>query len=453
MFSVTSSGGPYKAGDTVPITITFTRPATVADTGIPSLSLDTGSTAHYTSGSGSTRLVFNYVVEPGHSSTNLNYVGINSLELNDGSIVSTDDPNTRASLTLPEIFSDRSLGGSNIVIDTTIPVFISGTTGVTTVNAATETVVYDANATDNGGEIADVGITYTLGDTNANLFNIDATSGTVTYRTIQTSTITHDIMVIATDAAGNTATQTVMISVLDIPMVTITDNINRDPDIANIADGEIIFTFTFSEPVDDFTIDDIEVSGGTTGLLTVSSPGMVWNLPVSPFPNIDNSTIVITVTENAVRNVHGFGNNVTSVTQTYDTRAPNPPTIHDVAGDNTINAAEITGSSITGTTEEDTEVALNFGGIDRSADVTGTNWRYTLTNADILAMGEGEETITTTATDIAGNASQPSSKNIVVDTVIPTVTFDTNPAVGNGGSTNASTLIFTATLLRSRDRL
>ncbi|KAB7878257.1 cadherin repeat domain-containing protein, partial [Poseidonibacter ostreae] len=48
-------------------------------------------------------------------------------------------------------------------------------------NAATSTVVYNPEATDNGGA-ADANITYTLTGTDASAFDINATTGEVTLK-------------------------------------------------------------------------------------------------------------------------------------------------------------------------------------------------------------------------------------------------------------------------------
>jgi hypothetical protein len=63
--SVTSSttNGSYRVGQTIPIRVTFDQSVVV--TGIPQLALETGSpdqTINYTSGSGSSTLIFNYII-------------------------------------------------------------------------------------------------------------------------------------------------------------------------------------------------------------------------------------------------------------------------------------------------------------------------------------------------------------------------------------------------------
>jgi len=79
---VTSSApdGPYNAGRQIPILVTFSEPVNV--TGTPQLELETGAVdrkANCASGSGTTVLTFNYLVQPGDSSADLDYKAANSL--------------------------------------------------------------------------------------------------------------------------------------------------------------------------------------------------------------------------------------------------------------------------------------------------------------------------------------------------------------------------------------
>src|SRR5207237_225581 len=73
---VTSShaNGAFKAGELIPVQVTFSE--TVNVTGTPHLTLETGTTdedATYASGSGSSTLTFNYTVQSGDTSSDLDY--------------------------------------------------------------------------------------------------------------------------------------------------------------------------------------------------------------------------------------------------------------------------------------------------------------------------------------------------------------------------------------------
>jgi Bacterial Ig-like domain len=67
-------------------------------------------------------------------------------------------------------------------------------------------------------------------------------------------------------ANGNTvAVQSVQAVDTKAPSVVISDD---ETGTANIAGGDVVYTFQFSEGVTDFTAADIDVVGGTKGLFT-----------------------------------------------------------------------------------------------------------------------------------------------------------------------------------------
>ena len=125
--SVTSntSNGSYKAGDVIVVRVAFSETVTV--TGTPQITLETGATdraVDYSSGSGSAVLVFNYTVQAGDTSSDLDYVATTSLDLNGGTI--TDLAGNDATLTLASPATSGSMGNSKaIVIDTTAPTLSS----------------------------------------------------------------------------------------------------------------------------------------------------------------------------------------------------------------------------------------------------------------------------------------------------------------------------------------
>jgi predicted oxidoreductase (fatty acid repression mutant protein) len=99
---------------------------------------------------------------------------------------------------------------------------------------------------------------------------------------------------------------------------------------------------------------------------------------------------------------------------------PTTVTINDVAEDDTINISE-QNTTLTGLNASGASVALSIGGNTRAATVNGTNWSYTLTQADINAMGQGPETLSATQT-VAGVTGTPVTHDITVDTISPIAT-------------------------------
>src|SRR5439155_1415821 len=118
------------AGDVIAVTVSFSEPVTVG--GTPQLTLETGAsdeTVDYTSGSGSSTLVFSYTVQAGDTSADLDYTTTTALASNGGTI--RDAALNNATLTLAAPGAAASLGANkNLVVDTTAPT-VSGVSSST----------------------------------------------------------------------------------------------------------------------------------------------------------------------------------------------------------------------------------------------------------------------------------------------------------------------------------
>ena len=131
MTSVTSSlaDGSYMVGDTIPVAIVFDD--TIYVIGRPQVSLVTlannsSTLVDYSSGSGSSSIIFNYVIEVGHESNDLDYSNTTALSLNGGSI--RDISGNNATLTLIPPGSNGSLSANKtLVVDGGAPVVSSVT--------------------------------------------------------------------------------------------------------------------------------------------------------------------------------------------------------------------------------------------------------------------------------------------------------------------------------------
>ena len=117
-----------------------------------------------------------------------------------------------------------------ITIDTVLPIISSGAAATTVSGVATSAVVYDANATDNGGS-TDANVTYSLTGADAAKFTINA-AGEVKFVTSPNHATptdagannVYDINVVATDVAGNAKTQAVAITVDNAASVVTPDS-------------------------------------------------------------------------------------------------------------------------------------------------------------------------------------------------------------------------------------
>ena len=111
-----SSTGPYANSENIDVTLTMSENVTV--TGTPQLTLIVGTTektASYTSGTGTTALVFRYAVTAGDADTDGVAVKVNSLTLNSGTL--KDAAGNDLTLTHSAIAD----AGNSHVVDTTAP--------------------------------------------------------------------------------------------------------------------------------------------------------------------------------------------------------------------------------------------------------------------------------------------------------------------------------------------
>ncbi|MBL0517122.1 beta strand repeat-containing protein [Aeromonas caviae] len=151
--SSTTAAGTYGVGSVISIQVTFSEAVTVS--GTPQLTLETGATdrtINYVSGSGSNTLTFNYTVQAGDTSADLDYLSAGALGLNGGTI--RDAAGNNATLTLPTPGGAGSLGANEaIVIDTSGPV------------ADTSIVVFDlvqGVSSDHSSRTFDANTSYTI---------------------------------------------------------------------------------------------------------------------------------------------------------------------------------------------------------------------------------------------------------------------------------------------------
>ena len=120
--SSTTANGTWYQGQIISITFDFDEPVNV--TGVPRLQLETGTIdqfATYASGSGNTTgtLTFNYTIQAGDVSSDLDYISTAALTLNGGTI--RDQNANNATLTLATPSFAGSLGANKNIIISGIP--------------------------------------------------------------------------------------------------------------------------------------------------------------------------------------------------------------------------------------------------------------------------------------------------------------------------------------------
>ncbi|THE52078.1 BapA prefix-like domain-containing protein [Enterobacter bugandensis] len=366
-------------------------------------------------------------------------------------------------------------GGFTLTVDTTPPEAatiatvtddVGGVNGPLTSGDTTD----DTTPTLSGTAPADAVITVYDGTTLLGTATLDGSGGWSFTPVIPLTDGPHTLTVHATDAAGNTTistpfeltVDTVPPATPDIPAITVNPDGTETP--LNPGETTRDTTPTLSgtgNPGDTVTIynggvklDDVLVDG--TGNWT-------WT-PATPLPN---GTYDITLT---VTNMDGTGNESAPsqpVTITIDTDAPTAPAAPVI----TDSVSQITGPVPDGGTTNDPRPVLSGTGtandvinitdtVNGTPTIVGTvtvdsngNWSWRPDSN----IGEGSHVYTATATDEAGNVSDPSPAiTITVDTVAPDVPVfdavggqpngglitDATPTVGGTGTTGDTVIVY-----------
>lgn len=249
-----------------------------------------------------------------------------------------------------------------------------------------------------------------------------------------------------TDLAGNALASagsgTQAFNTIVQPTLAITD------DTAGTAVGPALFTFSFSEPVTQFTAADIVVSGGATvGTVTAVNPS-VYTAVITP-PG-GNGTFTVDVPASAAVDLAGNPSIAAlQVSQPYAPADTTPPTVvitDDVPGfvNNTTTSVVFTftfSEPVTGFSSAD---LLLSGGTFSPSVTEVTSTVYTLGYAAALNTTgtAGVTVIAGAATDAAGNVSVgPVGTTQAYDRQNPTVSVSDN----FGGATATGPVTFTFT--------
>ncbi|HIK13203.1 MAG TPA: DUF4347 domain-containing protein [Oscillatoriaceae cyanobacterium M33_DOE_052] len=295
--SITSSqtDGSYNLGSLIPITIAFSEPVTV--TGTPTLTLNTGRTIIYTSGSGTNTLTFNYTVGTSENSSDLDYTSTTALNLNGGTI--KDGATNDADLTLPSPGTTNSLGANkNLIIDTTPPTVTIEQAGGQTDPATTSPINFTVSFSEpiTGFDPTDINFTGTT--TTGTLTPTITGSGTTYNVAVSGMTSSGNVIVsinanAATDAASNNNTASTStdntVTYNTIPTIT---NINKTGDEdTNITFTETDFTTVFSD-IDNDSLNKIQITSlPTNGILQIGGVDVTLNQEIL-LANIPNLTFI-----------------------------------------------------------------------------------------------------------------------------------------------------------------
>ena len=381
----------YGAGETIEFTLALSEAVTV--TGTPHLRfiLDGANrNAGYARGSGSNELVFAYLVQSSDADADGLFLpdgedvagGDSAVVVESGERIAAMDDSADADLVNPDrgTRGGHRVDGSMSVFDTTAPTVLSivrqdpadsptnadsltwrvtfsedvanvddtdftvtGTTATLAVTEAAASTVHDVTAS--GGDLAELDGAVTL----------EFASGQDIEDTADTPNALTETGPTGTDERSYDLDNTA-------PTVTISD-------VPPASDAPFTATFTFSEPVDGFTVEDIAVVNGAVSDFTGSDGDTVYTALITP---AEDGDVTVDVAADAAADAAGNGNlAATRATSTY--AAPNnPPT----SADNEV------------ATEEDTAYTFRSGNFDFADADDGDGFTGVIVTA-LPAAGKG----------------------------------------------------------------
>ena len=429
--SVTSStaNGSYKAGSTIDVSLTFSEAVSV--TGTPQLLLASGGSGryvNYSNGSGTNTLHFNYTVQAGDTSADLDTSSTTALSLNGGTIRSTSGA-IAATLTLPTPGAAGSLGANkSIVIDTTVPAApaspvmntssdsgSSSLDGITSVTTPTLTGTAEANST---VKLYDTDGTTLLGTT---------TAGGGGNWTIISSTLaegSHSLSVKATDSAGNvsaaSSTSTVVIDTT-APIAPSTPALSAASDKGSSSSDRItnVTTPTFSGTAEvGATLKLYDTDGTTVVGTTVADGSGNWSLSTTALSSGSHS---ISARATDVAGNVGAASGGASVT--IDTTAPAVAITSNIAS---LKAGDT--ATITFTFSEDPGATFTWDGTAGDVTVSGGSLSAIsgsgLTRTATFTPAASTDTINASITVAAASYQDLAGNNGTAGTT-PALTVDT----------------------------
>ncbi|MGI9212067.1 MAG: Calx-beta domain-containing protein, partial [Methylococcaceae bacterium] len=208
-------------------------------------------------------------------------------------------------------------------------------------------------------------------------------------------------------------------------------------------------TFTFNVVPKGFTASDISVTGGTLGILSADSTGLIYTARYTPNTASDHWTGGLSLAANSYTDAAGTPGTVTnSLNFTGDTLAPSLTLSSDKA---TLKAGETATLSFNfsetpiGFTRSDIDISAGTLGM-LTADASGKTYTAPYTPPTGTAQTTRISVAAGTYTDVLGNSGVASNAlSLSTDkpvVVVPTLTIsDVTVAEGNSGTSNANVTV------------
>ena len=381
-----------------------------------------------------------------------------SIDPNTGevNILASPDAETKNSYQFDIIATDAAGNSSNPQtvllginnLDDTAPIITSPTNVTVDENIPAGQVIYTATA----GDSADVssGVTFAISGIDADSFSIDPNTGEVNILASPDAETknSYQFEITATDAAGNSSNpQTVLLGINNLddtaPIITSPTNVTVDE---NIPAGQVIYTATADDSADVSSGVTFAISGIDADSFSIDPNTGEVNILASPDAETKNSyQFDITATDAA-----GNSSNPQTVLLGINNLDDTPPIITsptNVTVDENIPAGQVI---YTATADDSADVSSGVTFAISGTDADSFSIDPNTGEVNILASPDAETKnsyqFKITATDAAGNSSNPQTVLLGInnlDDTAPIITSPTNVTVDE--NIPAGQVIYTAT--------
>ena len=470
VLQVTSNAinGTYSIGQNIDVRVEFDAAIILAD-GLPTLLLETGTTdrlATYTGNVGNT-LVFNYIIQEGDVSADLEYQSTAALTLPAGATLKSPG-GTDAELTLPALGGTSSISGQKaLVIDGIRPTVTSVTVPANGIYVGAQVLEFTVNFSEAVNVTAPAGIDLQIGSTSktAAYFSGTGTSSVVYRYTVTAGDLDTDGIGIIVTPSGNTikdmadndlgGTLNNIGSTTGVRVDAVAPSVNSVTLPANktyITNEQLNFTVNFSEPVNVTGTPAIALTIGSTNVNASYVSGSGTNALLFRYTvtagELDNNGITVGALTGTIADAATNAANLSLGTLNtsgilVDAVSPVVNSVAVPANDTYITSEQLNFSvvfseavNITGTPA----LSIQIGSTNVNANYisgTGTNtlnFRYTVTAGQLDADGIVINNLTGTIADVPGNNavltlnSVATTTGVLVDAVAPAVTSVAVPA-------------------------
>ena len=434
----------YKTGDNLDFTANFSAAVTVS--GTPRIPLTIGATtryASYVSGSGTSALVFRYIVPSGDADADGIAVGA-SIDANGGTIA--DSTPTNATLTLNSVGSTTA-----VLVDAVAPTISSVTSSTTNgtykigdtisvqVNFSEVVIVtggpqltLETGATDRtasyagGGGTTALTFTYTVqaGDVSADLDYVSTSALALNSGAIKDAAGNNAVLTLATPGAANSLAANKAL-VVDGVRPTLASAITISDTALKIGDTATV-TFTFAEAVTGFTTVDVTAPNGSLSNLTTGDGGITWTATLTPNASTTAASNVLTLDYTGIADSSGNVGTGTATSGNYAVDTVRPT----LASAITISDTALKIGETATVTFTFTEAIIGF----TAADLT-------VPNGSLSTLTTGDGGITWTAT-LTPSASRTAASNVL--TLDYTGIADLSGNAGTGTATSGNYAVDTA---------